>query len=73
MARTLDVYLHRHLSGQLVQDNDGHMRFRYAESWLGYPTAIPLSNSLPLRKEAFSRNECRGFFGGILPEAGNAK
>jgi len=70
MARTLDVYLHRHLSGQLVQDDDGHLRFTYAESWLGDPAAIPLSNSLPLRKEAFSRNECRGFFGGILPEAG---
>jgi serine/threonine-protein kinase HipA len=23
---------------------------------------------LPLRKERFSRNECRGYFGGILPE-----
>ncbi len=23
---------------------------------------------MPLRKERFSRNECRGFFGGILPE-----
>jgi serine/threonine-protein kinase HipA len=28
----------------------------------------PLSQSLPLRKERFSRNECRGYFGGILPE-----
>ena len=32
------------------------------------PAAIPLSHSLPLRKERFNRNECRGFFAGILPD-----
>jgi serine/threonine-protein kinase HipA len=68
MARTLDVYLHNELTGQLVQDDGGQMRFAYAESWLNRPGATPLSQSLPLRKERFSRNECRGFFGGILPE-----
>jgi serine/threonine-protein kinase HipA len=68
MARTLDVYLHDQLTGQLVQDDGGQMRFAYAESWLNRPGAMPLSQSLPLRKERFSRNECRGFFGGILPE-----
>lgn len=68
MARTLHVYLHNDLAGQLVQDDGGQMRFAYAESWLNRPGATPLSQSLPLRKERFSRNECRGFFGGILPE-----
>src|SRR5271157_3544852 len=69
MARTLDVYLHRHLAGHLVQDKHGQMAFDYAESWLKNPTAIALSHSLPLRKERFNRNDCRGFFGGLLPEA----
>jgi serine/threonine-protein kinase HipA len=68
MARTLDVYLHNELTGQLVQDDGGQMAFNYAESWLNKPGATALSQSLPLRKERFSRNECRGFFGGILPE-----
>jgi serine/threonine-protein kinase HipA len=68
MARTLDVYLHNELTGQLVQDDGGQMVFNYAESWLNKPGATALSQSLPLRKERFSRNECRGFFGGILPE-----
>jgi serine/threonine-protein kinase HipA len=68
MARTLDVYLHNELTGQLVQDEGGQMVFDYAESWLNKPGATALSQSLPLRKERFSRNECRGFFGGILPE-----
>ena len=69
MARTLDVYLHRELVGHLTQDDDGHMSFDYAASWLGKDGAIPLSHSLPLRKERFTRKECAGFFGGILPEA----
>lgn len=68
MARTLDVYLHNELVGHLVQDDGGQMVFDYAESWLQKPGATPLSQSLPLRRERFKRNECRGFFAGILPE-----
>jgi serine/threonine-protein kinase HipA len=68
MARTLGVYLHDHLAGHLTQDDDGDIKFVYAESWLQAQGATPLSQSLPLRKEPFRRKECRGFFGGILPE-----
>jgi serine/threonine-protein kinase HipA len=70
MLRTLDVYLHRDLVGHLFQDEHGEISFRYAESWLNHPAAIPLSHSLPLRTEPFTRKECRGFFGGVLPEEG---
>ncbi|HEX3627074.1 MAG TPA: type II toxin-antitoxin system HipA family toxin [Verrucomicrobiae bacterium] len=68
MPRTLDVYLRRQLVGQLIQDEHGQMAFYYAESWLNNAEAIPLSHSLPLRKGRFNRNECRGFFAGVLPD-----
>src|SRR5580698_8769801 len=68
MARTLDVYLHSDLVGHLVQDAGGRMVFDYVESWLNKPGATPLSQSLPLGTEQFNRNECRGYFAGILPE-----
>jgi len=68
MPRTLDVYLQRDLVGQLIQDENGQLAFHYAESWLNNAKAVPLSHSLLLRKEKFSRNECRGFFAGILPD-----
>jgi serine/threonine-protein kinase HipA len=68
MARTLDVYLHRELVGYLIQDDGGQMVFDYAESWLQRPDTTPLSHSLPLRRERFKRNECRGYFAGVLPE-----
>lgn len=68
MARTLDVYFHEEPVGHLVQDDGGQMSFEYLESWLTKTGAVALSQSLPLRKERFPAKECRGFFGGILPE-----
>jgi serine/threonine-protein kinase HipA len=68
MARSLDVYLHEEPVGRLVQDDGGQMSFEYLESWLAKPDAVVLSQSLPLRKERFPARECRGFFGGLLPE-----
>lgn len=44
------------------------MTFDYAETWLKNPAAVALSHSLPLTKKHSNRNECRGFFAGILPE-----
>src|SRR3974377_766571 len=68
MAKTLDVYLHDELVGYLIQDDHGQMLLEYLPTWLDKSGATPLSQSLPLRKERFTRNECRGFFAGILPE-----
>src|SRR5271165_1041335 len=68
MARMLDVYLHKQLVGHLIKDDGGQMSFEYLGSWLEQPDAVALSQSLPLRKDRFPAKECRGFFGGILPE-----
>jgi serine/threonine-protein kinase HipA len=68
MAKTLEVYLHNNLVGHLIQDDGGQMVFEYAPAWLQKPGATQLSQSLPLRDKRFSRNECRGFFAGILPD-----
>jgi len=68
MTRILDVYLHRHLVGKLIQDEHGQMVFDYVESWRGDTKAISLSQSLPLTRRHFNRNDCRGFFAGILPD-----
>src|SRR5690348_3025884 len=68
MIRKLGVYLGNAFVGNLIQDDQDQMVFEYDKSWLENPKAIPLSYSLPLRKERFSRHECRAFFAGILPE-----
>lgn len=68
MAKTLDVYLQKELVGHLVQDDSGQMLFDYVENRIEKTDACPLSHSLPLRTEPFTRKECRGFFAGVLPE-----
>src|SRR5882724_6977392 len=68
MPRTLDVCLHGQLIGKLIQNDHGQMVFDYVESWLTKPIAVPLSQSLPLTSKRFSRNDCRGFFAGVLPD-----
>lgn len=69
MARkNLNVFLGDDLVGTLEQDASGTTRFQYAQAWLDSRDATPLSASLPLRPEPFSRNETRPFFAGVLPE-----
>lgn len=68
MMRSMDVYLGQYRVGQLIQKDQGQLAFGYAETWLSHPGAMPLSHSLPLRKERFNQKECHGFFAGILPE-----
>jgi serine/threonine-protein kinase HipA len=70
MKQVLDVYLGEGLVGRLTQDANGLVTFAYAQTWLADPQSMPLSRSLPLREKPFSRNECVGFFAGILPEEG---
>ena len=71
MSKRLDVYLHASLVGTLGQDLHGQISFAYSAGWLQNTDAVPLSQSLPLRPEPFGGQECRGFFGGILPEEHN--
>jgi serine/threonine-protein kinase HipA len=71
MARELDVYLDQILIGKIEQDNHGEITFQYNENWINDLQAVPLSQSLPLRKQEFTRRECIGFFNGILPEGEN--
>lgn len=71
MMKTLHVYLSRDLVGRLIQNENGYLLFGYDQNWLNNASAVPLSQSLPLRAEQFTRKECRGFFAGILPEESN--
>lgn len=73
MEQTLDVYLHQHLVGNLIQNRYGEVVFTYQEAWVENSYAIPLSHSLPLRKETYKYRDCQGFFEGLLPEEDNRK
>lgn len=68
--RALIVWWDRRKVGRVMQDRHGDLSFAYSPDWLANPAARPISRSLPLRKAAFDRRECRPFFGGLLPEEG---
>jgi len=48
MVKSLDVYFHEKIVGQLAQDIHGDITFTYSSSWLNDPDAIRISCSLPL-------------------------
>lgn len=68
MKRLLDVWWDGRLVGQLTQNKHGELGFTYAPAWLSDDRMPSLSASLPKREKAFTRRECRPFFGGLLPE-----
>lgn len=67
---SLDVYLHTQRIGTLVQETGADYRFTYAEGTVADAGegAIVLSNSLPVRPEAYDAMRTRIFFDGLLPE-----
>ena len=56
------------LIGTIQGNRDSDMAFRYRQEYLDDPTAIPISQSLPLRKEEYEPETTRIFFDGMLPE-----
>jgi serine/threonine-protein kinase HipA len=55
--------------GLLMIDEHGEMEFAYDPAWLQSPNPRPISYSLPLQADVFSRRQARPFFAGLLPEA----
>ncbi len=70
-ARTLEVWFSAGLASARVgtlSQVAGRLRFEYAQDWLAQHKPWPLSQSLPLRAEAFDDHAARPFFAGLLPE-----
>jgi serine/threonine-protein kinase HipA len=67
-VKQLIVYMGEQRVGELEQDDNGRLRFRYATDWLGLEGAVPISRMLPLTSDAFEGKWARPFFAGLLPE-----
>lgn len=68
IIKKLEVFLHRNIVGELLQDVSGRIYFEYSKEYLSHSDAVSISHSLPLMSETFSSAQCVGFFSGILPE-----
>lgn len=69
--KTLHVLYHGKRVGELHQTDSGRLSFVYSQEWLRSETPRVISQSLPLREEAFEERACIGFFDGLLPEENN--
>lgn len=64
----LQVWWTQQLVGTVELDRNERMEFIYADDWLGFPSAFPISLSLPLRAEKY-HEQAHSFFANLLPEA----
>ena len=67
MTNSLQVSIDGALVGRLWLDDRKRLCFLYDEGWLA-SSAMPLSLSLPLRREAYLDDESHPFFANLLPE-----
>ena len=65
----LNVYLNARLVGQLRRMANGAIDFRYDQSWLGWPHALPISTSLPLREDRYSGDPVIAVLDNLLPDS----
>ena len=54
--------------GRIIGEKEEDVRFSYAEEYLSGNIARPISIHLPLSENAFSVDDTRNFFEGLLPE-----
>ena len=64
----LNVYLNGRIVGQLHRSSSGAIDFRYDQSWLDWPRAIPVSLSLPLREDRYIGAPVAAVFENLLPD-----
>lgn len=64
----LTVYLNGRLVGRLRRLPSGAVDFQYAQSWLTWEYALPVSISLPLREDRYSGEPVIAVFDNLLPD-----
>jgi len=64
----LNVFLNARLVGQLQREASGAIQFRYADEWLAWNKAIPVSLSMPLREDRYIGKPVFAVFDNLLPD-----
>lgn len=64
----LRVALNGKTVGLLERQSTGALRFQYADTWLNWPHALPVSLSLPLRRDPYLGDPVSHVFENLLPD-----
>lgn len=67
-SAALTVALNGRVVGRYVRAADGATRFNYANEWLDWAYAIPVSRSMPLLDRPFTGLTVRAVFDNLLPD-----
>lgn len=67
-ATTLAVYMNGRRVGRLRREPSGAVDFTYADDWLAWNHAIPVSHSLPLREDRYVGGQVTNVFDNLLPD-----
>ena len=65
--RKARVLVQDRYAGVLAERDDGYS-FRYEEAYLSAPEALPVSITLPLRREEYAQSTLFSFFDGLIAE-----
>jgi serine/threonine-protein kinase HipA len=68
MKKSALVYLHDERTGILSELDDGGFRFVYDANYVDRPGARPVSQTLPVRADAYESDSLHPFFDGLIPE-----
>src|ERR1700676_2972226 len=69
----LNVFLNGRLVGRLRRQASGAIDFQYADEWLGWEQAFPVSLSLPLREDRYIGDPVVAVFDNLLPDNGDIR
>lgn len=65
------VKINRKRVGVLTETDEGRFIFQYDEGWLSHPDSMPVSLTLPLRREAYTSDYLFPYFYAMLSEGAN--
>lgn len=68
MARKLTALLNGRLVGEIDMARSGAITFRYAQDWLAWEHALPVSLSLPLQEQAHQGAPVIAYLENLLPD-----
>jgi serine/threonine-protein kinase HipA len=66
--RSAEIHVFGKRAGTLTENDDGQFTFVYDASYLKEPSAVAVSNTMPLRSAAYESNALFPFFDGLIPE-----
>ncbi len=64
----LDIFINQRLLGRLTRESTGAVSFSYDQSWLDWEHAMPVSLSLPLRRDRYLGAPVMAVFDNLLPD-----